>query len=97
MDCVKLLSCKAPSCTFIMNKEEVIKLISNILGLEPEEIIPEAHFYEDFNCEPRDMVELKLQLEDVLKNKIDPDEYEKIQTIGDLFELIEEYSDDFID
>ena len=34
-----------------MNKQEIILLISNVFGVDPNEIIPDADFYEDFNKE----------------------------------------------
>ena len=38
------------------------KIISNVFGIDPEEISPDSDFFEDFNVEPTDMVELQLQL-----------------------------------
>ncbi len=80
-----------------MNKQDIITLVSNVFGVEPEEIDVHSDFYEDFNGESTDMVELQLQLEDMLKTKIDRDQFMEVQTVGDLFELIEEYSNEFID
>lgn len=80
-----------------MNKQDIINLVSNISGVDPDEIDADSDFFEDLNCEPKDIVELQLQLEDLLKTKIDSDKFMEIQTVGDLFELIEEYDNEFID
>ncbi|NMC36132.1 hypothetical protein GYA49_03740 [Candidatus Beckwithbacteria bacterium] len=80
-----------------MNKQDINQLISNVIGVDVAEVSADAHFFEDYNCEPTDMIELKLQLEDALKSKIDQDEFDRLETVADLYELIEEYTDDFID
>jgi acyl carrier protein len=80
-----------------MNKNDLFNLISNVFGVEPDDINRESDFYDDLNADSTDMIELKLQLEDELKTKLDDDEYLTVQTVGELIELIEEYSNDFID
>ena len=80
-----------------MNKQELIDLISNTLGIDPDEIDTESEFIQDFNCEPKDMVELRLILEDKLQTDIDDEKYAEIETVGDLITLVEEYSNELLD
>ncbi|MGI5827455.1 MAG: acyl carrier protein [Patescibacteria group bacterium] len=80
-----------------MNKNDLFVLISNVFGVEPGDINRDSDFYDDLNADSTDMIELKLQLEDELKTKLDDDEYLSVQTVGDLIDLIEEYSNDYID
>jgi len=79
-----------------MEKQEIIELIANILGIDTAEITIDSDFYDDLNCDDKEMVELKLQLEDKLKIEFDEEEYSQIETVNDLFELIEENSDEFL-
>jgi len=79
-----------------MEKQDIIELIANILGIETSEITIESDFYDDLNCDDKEMVELKLQLEDKLKIEFDEGEYSQIETVNDLFELIEENTDEFL-
>ncbi|NMB56334.1 acyl carrier protein [Candidatus Beckwithbacteria bacterium] len=85
-----------------MNKNDILYLISNILGIEMDEIQMESDFREDLNCDPNDLVELRLQLEDLLKiSDLDQEdfqeEFENIETVQDLFNLIEEHSNEYFD
>ncbi|PIP52850.1 acyl carrier protein [Candidatus Beckwithbacteria bacterium CG23_combo_of_CG06-09_8_20_14_all_34_8] len=79
-----------------MEKQDIIELIANILGIETSEITIESDFYDDLNCDDKELVELKLQLEDKLKIEFDEGEYSQIETVNDLFELIEENTDEFL-
>lgn len=79
-----------------MEKQDIIELIAIILGIDPAEITTDSDFYDDLNCDDKEMVELKLQLEDKLKIEFDEDEFGQIETVNDLFELIEENSDEFL-
>ncbi len=80
-----------------MNKQEIYHLISNASGIDPEELTPDLDLYEDLNCDQTDIIELKLHLEDLLKTKIDEDKFLNVNSIQDLFSLIEEYTDDIIE
>jgi len=79
-----------------MEKQDVIELIAEILGIEPNEITVDSDFYDDLNCDDKEMIELKLQLEDKLKIEFDDTEFTDIETVNDLFALIEENSDEFL-
>jgi len=79
-----------------MEKQDIIELIANTLGIDQSEITVDSDFYDDLNCDDKEMVELKLQLEDKLKIAFDGVEFADIETVNDLFELIEENSDEFL-
>ena len=79
-----------------MNKQDILQLISDTVGVDIEEINLNSSFYDDLNCDPKAMVELKLQLEDLLKTSLDEDEFSEIETVEDLIGLVEENSDEFL-
>lgn len=79
-----------------MEKQDITELIANILGIEASEITVDSDFYDDLNCDDKEMIELKLQLEDKLKIEFDETEFADIETVNDLFELIEQNSDEFL-
>lgn len=78
-----------------MDKNDLLQLISNTIGVDIEEIEPNSSFYDDFNCDSKTMVELKLQLEDTLKISLPEDEFDELETVEDLVELVEEHSDEY--
>lgn len=80
-----------------MNKNELIELISNVCGVEVEDITSDSDFIQDLNCEPNDLVELRLNLEDKLQTDIDDDKFSEAETVADLFTLVEEYSNELLD
>ena len=75
-----------------MNKQDIFTLISSHFGIEIDEIDMDSEFVEDFNCNHTDMVELKLILEDLIKTKVDKEEFEEIESVDDLFALLENYN-----
>ncbi len=74
-----------------MNKQDIFTLISNNIGVEADNLSVDDDFADDLNCGLSDMIELKLQLEDIIKEKIEDDEFEEIKTIEDLIILLENY------
>lgn len=74
-----------------MNKQDIFTLISNIFGVEVEEIDLDSDFAEDLNGGSKDMLELKLQLEDLLQTAIDQEDFEEINTVDDLLKVLENY------
>ncbi len=79
-----------------MEKQDIIDLIANLLGIDAAEITIDSDFYDDLNCDDKEMIELKLLLEDKIKIEFDEEEFSEIETVNDLFELIEENSDEFL-
>jgi len=74
-----------------MNVEEKVKqIISEKLGVKPEEIKPESHFIEDLGADSLDTVELVMGLEEKFGIEIPDEEAEKITTVGEAIKYIEE-------
>ena len=75
-----------------MNKQDIFTLVSNHFGIEIDEVEMDSEFVEDFNCEHTAMIELKLVIEDLIKTKIDPEEFEEVKTVDDLLVLFEDHN-----
>jgi acyl carrier protein len=80
-----------------MNKKSIYTVIGNTCGVDLENIKSDSDLYDDFNCDHNDIVELKLQLEDMVKDQISSHDFFECQTVSDLLTLIEGYSDELID
>lgn len=71
-------------------EEKVKKIIVEQLGVNPEEVTPEASFIEDLGADSLDTVELVMAFEEEFDAEIPDEEAEKLKTVGDTIRYIEE-------
>jgi len=69
-------------------EEKVKKIIAAQLGINEEEIRPEASFIKDLGADSLDIVELVMTLEDEYGIEISDEEAEKIQTVQEAIAYI---------
>ena len=69
----------------------VKKIIVEQLGVEEEEVVPTASFVEDLNADSLDLVELIMSLEEEFGMEISDEEAEKIVTVQDAVDYINEH------
>ena len=75
-----------------MTVEEKVKgIIMEQLGVDAEEVTPEASFINDLGADSLDTVELVMALEEAFKIEISDEDAEKITTVGDAVRYIEEH------
>lgn len=70
-------------------EEKVKKIIVEQLGVNPEEVTPEASFIEDLGADSLDTVELVMAFEEEFDAEIPDEEAEKLKTVGDAIKYIE--------
>ena len=68
------------------------KIIVEQLGVDEEEVTPQASFVEDLNADSLDLVELIMSLEEEFGTEISDEDAERIRTVGDAVEYIDERS-----
>jgi acyl carrier protein len=71
--------------------EKVKKMIVEQLGVSEAEVVPEAKFIDDLGADSLDIVELVMALEDEYGIEIPDEDAEKIETVGDAINYIEEH------
>ena len=71
-------------------EERIKKIISEQLGVEEDEVVPEAKFVEDLGADSLDTVELVMALEEEFDIEIPDEEAEKIQTVAGAIDFIKE-------
>ena len=74
--------------------ERVKELIINQLDVNEEQVTPEASFLDDLGADSLDTVELIMafeeEFEDEIQGEIPESDAEKLQTVGDVSQYIEE-------
>lgn len=68
------------------------KIIVDQLGVDESEVVPSASFVEDLNADSLDLVELIMSLEEEFKLQISDEDAEKITTVQEADDYIEEHS-----
>ncbi|GJL58385.1 MAG TPA: acyl carrier protein [Nitrospirales bacterium] len=71
-------------------EERVKKIIVEQLGVEEDDVVPEAKFVEDLGADSLDTVELVMALEEEFEIEIPDEDAEKIQTVSAAIDFIKE-------
>jgi acyl carrier protein len=71
--------------------ERLKKIIVDQLGVDEAEVVPNASFVEDLNADSLDLVELIMSLEEEFKVQISDEDAEKITTVQEAQDYIEEH------
>lgn len=69
------------------------KIVAEQLSVDEEDVVPEASFIEDLNADSLDLVELIMTLEEEFNIKISDEDAEKIQTVQDAMDYLQEHLD----
>lgn len=72
-------------------QERLKKIIVDQLGVDESEVVPSASFVEDLNADSLDLVELIMSLEEEFKLQISDEDAEKITTVQEAEDYIEEH------
>ena len=68
--------------------DKVKSIIVEHLGVDEEEVTPDASFVDDLGADSLDTVELVMEFEDEFEISIPDEDAEKIQTVGNAIEYI---------
>ena len=75
-------------------EERLKKIIAKELSVSEEEVTPEASFIDDLNADSLDLVELIMALEEEFDVKISDEEADKIKTVKDAMDYVQEHAGD---
>ena len=68
------------------------KIVVEQLGVDEDEVKPEASFVDDLNADSLDLVELIMSLEEEFGTEISDEDAEKIRTVQDAVDYIDEHA-----
>jgi acyl carrier protein len=71
-------------------EQRVKAIITEQLGVNPDQVTPDAKFIEDLGADSLDTVELVMALEEEFGQEIPDEEAEKLQSVGDVIKYIED-------
>lgn len=74
-------------------EQRIRPLIAEQLGVEETKVNRSANFVDDLNADSLDLVEMIMSLEEEFKLEISDDDAEKIHTVGDAIDYIQERTD----
>ena len=73
-------------------QDKIRSIIASKLSIDENEITPEKSLVNDLGADSLDVVELSMDLEREFNLKFEDSDTEKIQTVADLYALIEGYN-----
>ena len=73
--------------------DKIKEIVVEQLGVDAEQVTPEANFVDDLGADSLDTVELIMAFEEEFDIEIPDEEAEKFQLVGDLVKYVEEHSD----
>lgn len=65
-------------------------LVAETLGVEEDEVVPEASFEDDLNVDHQELLDLIVAIEEEFGVKVDDAEMGDLETVGDLVEYLED-------
>ena len=72
------------------NQERLLEIIAKQLGVDEDNVTPDASFMEDLGADSLDTVELVMALEEEFEIEIPDSDAEKIQTVQDALNYLDE-------
>ncbi|MDD2403106.1 MAG: acyl carrier protein [Victivallaceae bacterium] len=72
--------------------EKVKKIVVDQLGVNEDQVVPEAKFVEDLGADSLDQVELVMALEEEFGSDIPDEDAEKLTTVGEAIKYVESKS-----
>ncbi len=68
------------------------KIVVDQLGVDEADVVPSASFQDDLNADSLDLVELIMSLEEEFGVEIPDDDAEKIKTVNEAVEYIDDHT-----
>jgi len=70
---------------------QIKEIIVDLLGVEPDQVTPDARFREDLEADSLDLVELIMAFEEEFGGTISDDDAQQIKTVGQAVEYVKQH------
>ncbi|HYO88713.1 MAG TPA: acyl carrier protein [Candidatus Limnocylindrales bacterium] len=74
--------------------ERIRNIVVDLLGVEPDRVVPAARFREDLDADSLDLVELIMAFEEEFGGEISDEDAQKITTVGEAVSYIDSHMSD---
>ena len=71
-------------------EERVRNIVVDLLGVDPDRVVPAARFREDLEADSRDLVELIMAFEEEFGGEISDEDAQRITSVGEAVTYINE-------
>jgi acyl carrier protein len=70
--------------------QEVSALLTKLFDIDPQDIKPEAHLYEELELDSIDAVDMIVHLQKKTGKKIKPETFKQVRTVQDVVDAVEQ-------
>lgn len=74
--------------------QKVVSILEELFEIDPQQITPEAHLYQDLDIDSIDAVDLVVELKKVTGKKIRPEDFKAVRTVQDVVTEIQKLISD---
>ncbi|MBU9444268.1 acyl carrier protein [Burkholderia multivorans] len=75
-----------------MTDAEILERIRAIFhenfGIEPQQVKPDTHLFEELDLDSIDAVDLAIKLQEMTGKRIKPEEFKSVRTVGDVIAAV---------
>lgn len=64
--------------------QKVVSILEELFEIDPQQITPQAHLYQDLDIDSIDAVDLVVELKKVTGKKIRPEDFKAVRTVQDV-------------
>ncbi|RLA19449.1 MAG: acyl carrier protein [Gammaproteobacteria bacterium] len=63
---------------------KIVSILEEMFEVDPQQVTPDAHLYEDLDIDSIDAVDLIVELKKMTGKKIQPDDFKAVRTVQDV-------------
>lgn len=71
-------------------KDRILQIIAEQFNIDKDELTEDMNFQDDLNADSIELVELVMTIEEEFDTEVSEEDLEKLKTIGDVIEYVED-------
>ncbi|MFP8966876.1 acyl carrier protein [Pokkaliibacter sp. CJK22405] len=69
--------------------QQIVQVLEDLFEINPDDIRPESHLYQDLDIDSIDAVDLVVELKKMTGKKIKPEDFKSVRTVQDVVTEVE--------